>query len=126
MVGHMQTLSLLLSSLSIILANKNQYQKLTRFVGGVLSEDQHECTHKYKDNQPGEEFDSKSDDFEARFTEIDTCKPSWLYKCDPHYVVKPRCTLRTTAHFIIAGISFVGLVILGTTVYFAVKYGYNR
>ena len=127
MVGHMKTLSLLLlCSLSIILANKNPNQNLTRFVGGVLSEDQQECSHEYEDNQPGEEFDSKTDDFDARFTEMDTCEPSWLYKCDPYYVVKARCTLRTSAHFIIAGISFVGLVILGITVYYAIKCGYNR
>ena len=124
MVGQMKTIALFLSSLSIILAN----QKLTKIVSaGVISGGQHQCKHWYEDNQPaGEKFNRKEHDFGERFTENDDCEPSWLYKCNTHYVMKARCTMRTTAHFIIAGISLVGLAILGTSVYYAVQYCHDR
>ena len=127
MVDHMKTIALFLSSLSIILANQNQ--KLTKLVNaGVISRDQHECKREYNDTQPdGEKFDSKIHDFGERFIEIHHgCEPSWFYKCDTHYVMRARCTMRTTSHFIIAGISIVGLAILGTTVYYAVQYCHDR
>ena len=80
----------------------------------------------YDPIEPGETFSLGRHNFDDRFTEIDDCEPAWLYKCDPYYIMKPRCTLRTTAHFIIAGISFVGLVIVGASVYYTVKCAYTR
>ena len=81
----------------------------------------------FEDTQPGVTFKRGEHDFKSRFTKHDdNCEPEWLYKCDFHYILKPRCVMKTTAYFTIAGLSFVGLVLVGVAIFFAVKYVRNR